>query len=57
MQKKRHEPKMAFLKNTWYVAAESHEITDGLLGRVICGDAGVLQARRVVDALIAAETA
>ena len=33
---------MTFLKNTWYVAAESHEVTDGVLGRTICGDPVVL---------------
>ena len=33
---------MSFLKNAWYVAAESHEVADGLLGRVICGDPVVL---------------
>ena len=33
---------MPFLKNSWYVAAQSHEITDGVLGRTICGDPVVL---------------
>jgi phenylpropionate dioxygenase-like ring-hydroxylating dioxygenase large terminal subunit len=33
---------MTFLKNTWYVAAESHEVTDGVLGRTICGEPVVL---------------
>lgn len=33
---------MTFLKNTWYVAAESHEVTDGVLGRTICGAPVVL---------------
>ena len=33
---------MTFIKNSWYVAAESHELTDGLLGRVICGEPIVL---------------
>jgi phenylpropionate dioxygenase-like ring-hydroxylating dioxygenase large terminal subunit len=33
---------MAFLKNAWYVAAQSHEVTDGLFGRVICGEPVVL---------------
>lgn len=30
------------LKNTWYAAAESHEIDDGLLARTICGEPVVL---------------
>ena len=33
---------MPFLRNTWYVAAQSHEITDDVLGRTICGDPIVL---------------
>ena len=32
----------AFVKNAWYVAAESHEVADDLLGRTICGDPVVL---------------
>jgi len=32
----------AFVKNAWYVAAESHEVADGVLGRTICGDPVVL---------------
>ena len=27
---------MKFVKNAWYVAAESHEVADGLIGRTIC---------------------
>lgn len=33
---------MPFLKNTWYVAAQSHEITEDVLGRTICGEPVVL---------------
>ena len=33
---------MIFIKNAWYVAAESHELTGSLLGRTICGDPIVL---------------
>ncbi|PPR09359.1 MAG: Toluene-4-sulfonate monooxygenase system iron-sulfur subunit TsaM1 [Alphaproteobacteria bacterium MarineAlpha11_Bin1] len=33
---------MTFIKNTWYAAAESSEVTDKLLGRTICGDPVVL---------------
>ena len=33
---------MSFIKNAWYVAAESRELADDLLGRVICGDPVVL---------------
>ena len=33
---------MPFLKNSWYVAAQSHEVTDGVLGRTICGEPVVL---------------
>lgn len=33
---------MIFIKNAWYVAAESHELTGDLLGRTICGDPIVL---------------
>jgi phenylpropionate dioxygenase-like ring-hydroxylating dioxygenase large terminal subunit len=32
----------AFVKNAWYVAAESHEVADGVLSRTICGDPVVL---------------
>lgn len=31
-----------FIKNAWYVAAESHELADDLLDRTICGDPVVL---------------
>ena len=27
---------MKFVKNAWYVAAESHEVADDLIGRTIC---------------------
>ena len=27
-----------FLKNTWYVACQSHELTDKPLGRMVCGE-------------------
>ncbi|NBZ99352.1 MAG: aromatic ring-hydroxylating dioxygenase subunit alpha, partial [Betaproteobacteria bacterium] len=30
-----------FLKNTWYVACQAHEITDKPLGRKICNEAMV----------------
>ena len=33
---------MNFIKNSWYVAAESHEVTNKLRGRTICGDPVVL---------------
>lgn len=33
---------MKFLKNTWYAAAESHEVADGLLARTICNEPVVL---------------
>lgn len=33
---------MNFLRNAWYVAAESGELGDGLLARTICGDPVVL---------------
>lgn len=33
---------MNFVKNAWYVAAESHELGDGLLGRTICSEPVVL---------------
>jgi phenylpropionate dioxygenase-like ring-hydroxylating dioxygenase large terminal subunit len=31
-----------FIKNAWYVAAQSHELTDSVLGRIICGDPVVM---------------
>ena len=31
-----------FIKNAWYVAAQSLELADSVLGRVICGDPVVM---------------
>ena len=33
---------MKFVKNAWYVAAESHEVADNLIGRTICDRSVVL---------------
>ena len=33
---------MSFIRNAWYVAAESRELGDGLLARTVCGDPLVL---------------